>query len=119
MDLKEMFTKETIAARKATRVKAEALPVPSAHAIAIDANLAQLAELAALKAENEALRAAVVKKQRPLTYTVSPKGALSVYGIGRFPVTLYANQWVKVLGAGDAIKEFLIANQDKFVSKED
>ena len=113
MDLKEMFTKETIAARK-SKAKAQdtILPVTSE----IDANIA---ELARLRAENAELRAATAKKQKPLSCTVSPKGALSVYGIGRFPVTLYANQWVKVLGASDAIKEFLIANQDKFVSKED
>jgi hypothetical protein len=112
MDLKDMFTKETIAARKSKAKTQDAiLPVSSE----IDANLA---ELVRLRTENAELRAATAKKQKPLSCTVSPKGALSVYGIGRFPVTLYANQWVRLLGASDAIKEFLVANQDKFAHKD-
>lgn len=112
MDLKDMFTKETIAARKSkAKTQDTSLPVSSE----IDANLA---ELARLRAENESLKIAFAKRQQTLTCIVSPKGALSVYGMGRFPVTLYADQWVKVLNASDSIKEFLVANQDKFVSKE-
>ncbi len=62
------------------------------------------AELARLKAENERL-----KKQQasPLRLRISAKGALSVYGLGRFPVTLYKEQWARLLDAVDDIRAFL------------
>ena len=62
------------------------------------------AELERLRAEN-----AVLKKgaARGLTLKVSEKGALSVYGMGRFPVTLYKEQWTKLLAMADEIKAFL------------
>ena len=49
---------------------------------------------------------------------VSEKGALSVYGMGRFPVTLYKEQWLKLLGMGDEIKAFIEANNDSLKSKD-
>jgi hypothetical protein len=73
---------------------------------------ALLAELAKLKAENEALKA---KAQARLTLKVSVKGAVSLYGLGQFPVTLYPTQWLKVLDMGKDIRETcdnLIANPD-------
>jgi hypothetical protein len=75
------------------------------------------AELERLRAENEALK----KKSsagRGLAMKVSEKGALSVYGMGRFPVTLYKEQWLKLLAMGDEIKAFIEANQDALKSKE-
>jgi hypothetical protein len=75
------------------------------------------AELERLKAENEAL-----KNKKPgrgtLSMKVSEKGALSVYGMGRFPVTLYKEQWVKLLGIADDIKKFISENDDKLKTKE-
>lgn len=75
------------------------------------------AELERLKAENEAL-----KKSKPargtLTMKVSEKGALSVYGMGRFPVTLYKEQWLKLLGIADEIKKFIEDNNDLLKTKE-
>lgn len=73
------------------------------------------AELARLRAENEAL-----KKTRatPGSMKVSEKGAVSVYGLGRFPVTLYQEQWLKLLGMTDDIKAFIEANKDKLKLKE-
>jgi hypothetical protein len=68
---------------------------------------ALMAEMAALQAENEALK---VKREVPLTLKVSQKGAISLYGMGRFPVTLYANQWEKVLGHGESIRTFIGEN---------
>ena len=67
------------------------------------------AELERLKAENEALKN---KKQGrgTLSMKVSEKGALSVYGMGRFPVTLYKEQWLKLLGIADDIKKFIDEN---------
>ncbi len=49
-----------------------------------------------LRAENEALKAKVARKQT-MTLKVGAKGGLSIYGLGRFPVTLYKEQWVRLL----------------------
>jgi hypothetical protein len=49
---------------------------------------------------------------------VSEKGAVSVYGLGRFPVTLYQEQWNKLLSMADEIKQFIADNQDKLKVKE-
>ena len=49
---------------------------------------------------------------------VSEKGALSVYGMGRFPVTLYREQWEKLLAMSDQIKEFILANDQSLKKKE-
>lgn len=75
------------------------------------------AELERLKKENEALKAS--KPQRgTLTMKVSEKGALSVYGMGRFPVTLYKEQWLKLLSITDDIKKFIDENDDRLKTKE-
>lgn len=75
------------------------------------------AEIERLKAENEALKNK--KSARGvLTMKVSEKGALSVYGMGRFPVTLYKEQWLKLLGITDDIKKFISDNDDKLKTKE-
>jgi hypothetical protein len=75
------------------------------------------AEIEKLKAENEALKS---KKQErgTLSMKVSEKGALSVYGMGRFPVTLYKEQWLKLLGIADEIKKFISENDDRLKTKE-
>jgi len=73
------------------------------------------AELARLRAENESLKKAGRGK---LALKVSEKGALSVYGMGRFPVTLYKEQWLRLLSMADEIKAFIEANQDSLKSKE-
>jgi hypothetical protein len=74
-------------------------------------------ELERLRAENTAL-----KSQKPtkgvLTMKVSEKGALSVYGMGRFPVTLYKEQWLKLLAISDEIKEFIDQNDDRLKTKD-
>jgi hypothetical protein len=48
---------------------------------------------------------------------VSEKGAVSAYGLGRFPVTLYSGQWERLLDAADEIREFMKANADKLSTK--
>jgi len=73
------------------------------------------AELERLRAENERLKKSGRGK---LAMKVSEKGALSVYGMGRFPVTLYKEQWLKLLGMADDIKAFIEANNDSLKSKE-
>lgn len=61
-------------------------------------------ELARLRAENEALRA---RARSGSLLRVSDKGGVSVYGLGRFPVTLYKEQWLKLLGMADEIRAFI------------
>ena len=73
------------------------------------------AELARLRAENQALKKT---SARGLSLKISEKGGLSVYGLGRFPVTLYKEQWVKLLDAADDIRSFLKANDSALKSKD-
>ena len=49
---------------------------------------------------------------------VSDKGAVSVYGMGRFPVTLYKEQWLRLLDLAEEIRAFIAANEEKLKSKE-
>lgn len=73
------------------------------------------AEIEKLKAENEKLK----KPSRGQTsLKVSEKGALSVYGLGRFPVTLYREQWEKLLGMSDEIRNFIQENDGALKKKE-
>lgn len=72
-------------------------------------------ELERLRAENERLKKAGRGK---LAMKVSEKGALSVYGMGRFPVTLYKEQWLRLLAMADEIKAFIAANDASLKSKE-
>jgi len=73
------------------------------------------AELERLRAENEALK----KPTRgQLSLKVSEKGALSVYGLGRFPVTLYREQWEKLLGMSEDIRTFIQAHDSDLKKKE-
>ena len=72
------------------------------------------AEVDRLRAENERLRR---QSDRVLSMKVSQKGALSVYGLGRFPVTLYKEQWTKLLDAADDIRTFLKDNEARLKSK--
>jgi regulator of replication initiation timing len=73
------------------------------------------AEMERLRIENEALKA---KLSRPTTIKVSEKGAVSVYGLGRFPVTLYKEQWVKLLAMADEIKRFIAENDSRLRVRE-
>jgi len=72
-------------------------------------------ELERLRAENESLKKAGRSK---LAMKVSEKGALSVYGMGRFPVTLYKEQWLRLLAMAEEIKAFIAANDASLKSKE-
>ena len=62
------------------------------------------AELERLRAENAALKS---RSGRGVSMKVSEKGGLSVYGLGRFPVTLYKEQWARLLDMADDIREFM------------
>ena len=71
-------------------------------------------ELDRLRAENEKLKAA---KERTITMKVAEKGGMSLYGLGRFPDTLYKEQWQRLLDAAVEIRMFLIDNEEKLKSK--
>ena len=75
------------------------------------------AELERLRAENEALKNKKTGKG-VLSMKVSEKGALSVYGMGRFPVTLYKEQWLKLLSITEDIKKFIEENDEKLKTKQ-
>jgi hypothetical protein len=72
-------------------------------------------ELERLRAENAALKKT---SSRGLSLKVSEKGALSVYGMGRFPVTLYKEQWIKLLEISEDILAFIKANESRLKTKE-
>jgi hypothetical protein len=73
------------------------------------------AELERLREENAALKKGA---SGGLRMKVSEKGALSIYGMGRFPVTLYKEQWLKLLNIADDIRAFITANESQLKSKE-
>jgi len=74
------------------------------------------AELERLKRENESLKARPPKGATSLK--VSEKGGVSVYGMGRFPVTLYKEQWLKLLDMADEIRRFIEENAGRLKTKE-
>ncbi len=67
-----------------------------------------------LRTENESLRKA---SARGLSLKISDKGGVSVYGLGRFPVTLYKEQWLRLLDMADEIRAFIQANESQLKSK--
>jgi hypothetical protein len=73
------------------------------------------AEIERLRPENEALK----KPTRgQMSLKVSEKGGLSVYGLGRFPVTLYKEQWIRLLAMADEIRNFIRENDSALKTKE-
>jgi hypothetical protein len=75
-----------------------------------------MAELERLKAENAALKARTAKG---ISLRVSEKGGVSVYGLGRFPVTLYKEQWGKLLDMADDIRAFIREHENELKTKEE
>jgi hypothetical protein len=72
------------------------------------------AELERLRRENEALKRGSAKG---VSLKVSEKGGVSVYGLGRFPITLYKEQWTKLLDMADDIRAFITAHEGELKSK--
>ena len=72
------------------------------------------AELERLKTENERLKS---QRGRGVSLKVSEKGGVSVYGLGRFPVTLYKEQWTKLLAMADEIRTFIQAHDAELKTK--
>ena len=73
------------------------------------------AELERLRNENAALKKGAASG---VSMKVSEKGARSIYGMGRFPVTLYKEQWLKLLGMSDDIRAFIVTNERQLKTKE-
>ena len=73
------------------------------------------AEVERLRRENEALKQ---RNVRGVSLKVSEKGGVSVYGLGRFPITLYQEQWTKLLDMADQIRAFIVENEGKLKKKE-
>jgi hypothetical protein len=71
-------------------------------------------ELQARIAELEAKR----QNSSHITFKISEKGAVSVYGLGRFPVTLYYQQWIKLLERSNELRSFLEENKEKLKTKD-
>jgi hypothetical protein len=75
------------------------------------------AELAQVRAELEAAKAAASAPRR-ITFKVSEKGAVSVYGLNaRFPVTLYRDQWERLLAQADPLRSFMVDNAANLATK--
>jgi hypothetical protein len=72
------------------------------------------AELERLRKENESLKKGAA---RGVSLKVSEKGGVSVYGLGRFPITLYKEQWAKLLDMSEQIRDFIAENESKLKTK--
>jgi hypothetical protein len=77
---------------------------------------AVIQELERLRAENAALKA---RSAKGFSLKVSEKGAVSVYGLGRFPVTLYKEQWIRLLDMAEDIRAFIRENEALLKAKEE
>ena len=73
------------------------------------------AELERLRSENSALKKGAASG---ITMKVSEKGGISVYGMGRFPITLYKEQWLKLMDMSDAMRAFIAANDSVLKTKD-
>lgn len=73
------------------------------------------AELERLRAENEQLK---TRGGRSVSLKVGEKGGVSVYGLGRFPVTLYKEQWIRLLDMAGDIRAFIAANEGSLKTKD-
>lgn len=90
------------------------VPAIVVDATATEADLRRM--LAEAQAENARLKSKT--KGNGITLKVSPKGGVSVYGFGRFPVTLYKSQWDKLIGVMPEIQEFIATNAHLLSVKE-
>jgi hypothetical protein len=75
-------------------------------------------ELAALRAENSQLKATALEKSvSRVSIKVSAKGAVSLYGFGKWPITLYKETWLKVFAMADTVKAFIVAHESELSVK--
>jgi hypothetical protein len=71
-----------------------------------------------LKAKLEELEKKTARRSGELDFKIGEKGGVSVYGLGRFPVTLYYEQWIRLLDTAPRLREFLEENKGKLKLKE-
>lgn len=90
-----------------TQTTTQTAPAPDMDAL--------LAQIAKLQADNAKLKAS---RNSKLTLKVSAKGAISVYGMGKWPITLYSQQWERLLDNAEDIRAFIAANADLLSVKE-
>ncbi len=100
---------------QSAKVPAAKIPAVAAVRPAVFATPAE--EIAWYRTENERLKAKASGIGNKLTLKVSEKGALSVYGMGRFPVTLYREQWERLITNVAVIQDFIKANADTLTTK--
>lgn len=81
-------------------------------------DLSQAELLAALEAANAKIAAMKASSQRKTTLKVTEKGGLSMYGLGRFPMTLYRGQWERLLNSAEDIRAFIAAHADSLSVKD-
>lgn len=116
------MARRTATAGQLATVSTAATVTPIPHAptgVATGVNETVEQMVARLKAENAALAAAIAaRSQAPkLTFKVSEKGGASIYGLGRFPVTLYIEQWDRLDAQYAEFRKFLDKNRSKFSKK--
>lgn len=110
----------TVTTNANTRPVQQTLAKPAPTDAQAVATSALAAELAALRAENAALRAAKDKpKAMAITAKVSDGGALSIYGLGRFPVTLYVEGFDRLNAAWPEVTRFVEAHRGSFKAKDE
>lgn len=114
----EDYTMTTHAANQTVESKANGATVVPAPAVAV-ANMPVQPTYEQLKAQLAALQALQATNGRPgaLTLKVSAKGAVSVYGLGKWPLTLYQGTFIRVLDAADQIRAFINAHQSELSVK--
>jgi hypothetical protein len=100
-----------------TEVRTMAKTETITAAVAVDSTASLKAEIDALRAENAALLARKASPSR-ISAKVSEKGALSVYGLGRFPVTLYAGQWERLIENIAVVKRALVDHGSELARKD-
>lgn len=84
--------------------------------MAIEKTMAQ--KLAEIEAENVALKAKLASRQH-LSLKVSEKGAVSLYGVRRFPVTFYRSEWERIINHVPAVQAFIEANRASLSEKSE
>ena len=111
-------SKNTAALAVLAPVTPEPSPVTTTPGGASEADTLRAA-IEALRAENELLKLkATAQSHQGLSIRVSQSGAVSIYGLGRFPVTLYKEQWLRLLDIAPELKAFITANESKLTTKE-
>ena len=80
-------------------------------------NLTQLAQQQSARIAELEAQLALANKPKAITMKVGEKGGLSIYGLGRFPITLYRSQWERLLGCKPQIEAFITANSHLLATK--